>query len=137
MFSSISSAIASLTITTIGFLGFLSVVGLPQIGLAQRFPLSQGSQGQRPIRPHEGCDRLIGRLNITGEQQGQRAREICSQFRGRLTTDSVAALREILDPEQLSTFDQKVVEVQYLIYYDCDRGDQLPRPNSVTELKCR
>jgi hypothetical protein len=137
MFSQRFSAIASLTLTTtlttIGLLVFLSAGGLPQIVLAQSFSPPQG----RPIRPYEGCDRLIQRLNFTIEQQRQRAGEICAQFGGRLTTDSVAALREILDPEQLSTFDQKVKEVESMIDYDCDRGDRLPRPNSVTELKCR
>ncbi len=107
MFSQPKFSIATLASMTLisATVGAISL--LPTVGLAQNFI---------PPSPIRSCAQLVQRLDLITAQQEQ-AVAICDRAQGRMTTESIAALRAILDPTQLETFEQKVREVQRLTNY--------------------
>lgn len=129
MFSRPNLLIATLTSITLisATVGAISL--LPTVGLAQTFV---------PPSPIQSCAQLVQRLDLITEQQEQ-ASIICDRTQGRMTPESITALRAILDPTQLETFEQKVREIQRLVNYgnDCQKSDRIFRPNTRPELKCR
>ena len=129
MFSQPNFLIANLaSMTLISFtVGEISL--LPTAGSAQTFA---------PPSPIQSCAQLVQRLDLITEQQEQ-ASIICNRAQGRVTTESIAALRAILEPAQLETFEQKVREVQRLINDgngSCGKSDEISHTKFISELKC-
>ncbi len=129
MFLRSNFLIATLTSMTLisATVGAISL--LPTVGLAQTFVSPS---------PMRSCAQLVQRLDLSTAQQEQ-ATVICDRTQGRMTTESITALRAILDNIQLETFEQKVREIQRLINYgnDCEKSDRIFRFNTLPELKCR
>jgi hypothetical protein len=94
--------LASMTLISVT-VGTISL--LPMVGFAQTFV--------PPPQP-SSCAQLVQRLNLSTAQQEQAA-TICNRGHGWMTTESIAALRVILDATQLETLEQYVREGLRLI----------------------
>jgi hypothetical protein len=129
MFLRPNFSIATLTSLTLisATVGAISL--LPTVGSAQTFV---------PPVQVSSCTQLVQRLNLSTEQQEQ-ATIICNRAQGLMTTESITALRLILDPTQFETLEQNVREVQRLINYGnngCGKSDEISHTKFISELKC-
>ena len=144
MFLQSNFSIAALTAMTLiaatistGILAPRGTISLfPTKGLAQTFSPARLPERPQPRISTQSCAQLVQRLNLSTAQQEQ-AVAICDRTQGRMTTESITALRSILDENQLTTFDQKIREVQMQNYSanDCEKSEQIS--SSLPESKCR
>lgn len=114
----------TLTSATVGVISLL-----PTVGSAQNF---------MPPSRIQSCAQLVQRLDLNTAQHEQ-ATAICDRYQDWMTTESIAALRAILNNTQLEAFEQRSREAQRLINDSngsCGRGDHISHPSPLPELKC-